>query len=378
MNPVSELFDQFSRGILDDAGIDILNRQLVEIYFSSPGELTFEELEYAEDLVIELFIKNGLEEKYLPAFSKRINEDTDLFSKFKEQRDLTNAALSRQDDRLNQVTGMEVPDKSEEELRAIIAEAIKKAEAEKEKTSVNAWLKNLLVNFRKQVEAFLSRINPSSVQARLAMAIASFALIIGFAWLVLKPGGNELPILSDNKTPEKGKQEVINPENPEISDSLSLDQKTKEMIMNLIVSRCQPEKSFPLYQGKLRNAAAKYNEKDYDSCRHLLSNLLENNTVNNKDTISILYYYLGNCCIALGLTRKDYSLLGISLDYMSMVKFGNPHYLAAQYYMAIAYATQGYPYKSIRIMDSLIQLRFDREGNVKVLRDSLALVIRKK
>ena len=55
MKPYKTLFEKYRKGILPESGIEELNHILVESYFLSPSELSKDELEYAEDLIIELY-----------------------------------------------------------------------------------------------------------------------------------------------------------------------------------------------------------------------------------------------------------------------------------------------------------------------------------
>jgi len=75
-------FKKYVNGILDDAGVEVMNRQLIEIYFISPGDLSQEETEYTEDLVIELYTKNLLEEKYALRLKERMEEEKTLQKKY--------------------------------------------------------------------------------------------------------------------------------------------------------------------------------------------------------------------------------------------------------------------------------------------------------
>jgi hypothetical protein len=193
------LYGSYKKGSLDDAGIEELNRLLVEVYFSDKGKLDREEMEYTEDLIFELYAKNELEEANALKFSTLIEKDKSLKRRFSILKSLVNPEKAGRDSRRRLAVESEKADEQEEEeLKSVLQEVLAKAHAEEEASSSQAWLDKLVGNlknffqnlmipfieFQPQNEQQLSPVYILRPQVKVALAFASLsglALIVWFS-----------------------------------------------------------------------------------------------------------------------------------------------------------------------------------------------------
>ncbi|MDX9907167.1 MAG: hypothetical protein RBS55_11315 [Bacteroidales bacterium] len=199
MKNVTELFDRYKKGILEDDRIDEMNNLLIEAYFSESEQLGPEEKAYTEDLVFERFAKHELEERMARQFREKIAADIDLNKKFYILKNLVHPAPAAQEKNKPVLSQLEETEEQEEEaLKAVLEEVIAKAHAEEESQDSPAWIDTFIESMKAffqmliapffiiqpQADRQLAPVYVLRPQLKVAMAFASLtglALVVWFS-----------------------------------------------------------------------------------------------------------------------------------------------------------------------------------------------------
>jgi hypothetical protein len=385
MNPVHDLFEKYSQGNLDDAGIELLHRHLLEAYFDSPGDLDREELEYSEDLAIESHIRNQLDSSHAPRFRAKLSEDPALEKKHSLHKTLMGSARNSREKRVHRLASSGSSDEQEEEqLREILQEVIRKAEAEKEVALGMAWVQNFRFRLTGFMEGAGLWIGLHRAQVKLVLVIASVALVIGFSWMLFWPGGENLMVETAPKQPLQPNQSEVSEPVHETGATVIIKEEAAEKIKKMIISMFEPEKSFT--NSPLRGeettpagdafilAADQYNLQQYDTCIRILKELTDKKAFRDRDSISQIYYYLGNCYLIKGMKQNNAKLINLSLQSFDSIDRQSYYFKPAWWCRVFAFAKIGSPETSAKYLDSLVIGKYGRYGKVKALRDSIQRV----
>jgi hypothetical protein len=382
MNPLHELFEKYSTGILDETSIDTLHRQLLEAYFDSPDELNREELEYAEDLAFDLYTQSQLNANHATKFSARISGSPSLRKKYALHKNLMESTRNSREKRARRLTAAgALEDQEEEHLKDILQEVIRKVEEEREKSSANAWVEKLRLWLADFLEEANLWIGFHRGNVRLVLAFASIALLAGVAWMIFRPGDKVTMVATEPGKPAKSDQMVAVETPPVKEPNVTIKAAAAEKVKHLIISMFEFEKSFDysLLRGEettpagdaFIKAADHYNLKQYDSCIRILKELTDKKLFTDRDTISEIYFYLGNCYLIKGMTQNNPRLIHLSLQSFESVGRQSYYFKPSWWYRVFANAKIGNMEASANYLDSLVLGKSGRYGKVKAMRDSI-------
>lgn len=403
-----DLFERYSKSALEEAGVDELNRLLIGIYFSSKEELNQDELEYTEDLLFDLYVNNQLEEKYSEQFKDKISKDRSLQKKYSLFRSLDEASDSLKSEKQRLMLNSDVPDKEkkeEEQLDKILQEVIEKVHAEKEAQATNPWMENLAEKLKSFFNSLVSFNQP---QVKLAMVFASLTLLVVIVWVTVKPGKESMTAVNINKDTLNNNQiatidttEIKKPdiqmsriEEMEIeqthqyanADSMNRKRegdRRKKIIKETVEPLLAYMKLLPPFSYVLTRsitssasdsfilAADNYNEKDYDSCILILNDLLKKNVFHDKDTLNEINFYLGCGYLAVAFEKNQDKKLKSAINSFANIDSSSVYYNDSRWYRALALIKRGKEEEGVRMLNSLLQINYLRDGEVKSLRDSL-------
>lgn len=380
MNPLHTQFERYSKGLLDDAGTEELNRRIVEAYFHAPESLDHEEAEYAEDLVIGQYLAEMPDENLRRIFRARMDADPGLAERVRIHENLSLSAEHMRELRTQRAKAAESNNEQEEEqLREILHEVVRKVEAEKE----SAVAASVAGRLRAAWQALSGWLNPDASPAmtrvRLAIVISSFALIIVTGWWLFRPG-EPMPMATQSPPPAGTGQNAGGDQTGQSQATATLDENTRDRLIRLIVNAAEFEKIFdytlmrggtitPAEQAYIK-AANHYNIREYDSCALILKDLLKKKVFTDRDTLSDLWFYLGNCYLIRGMRQNNLKWISLSLQSFDSVHRSSYFYKPSRYYSVFAAAKLGDPVLSLQILDTLAMQTYGRQGKVKMLRDS--------
>lgn len=197
MKNYTDLFDRYKRGILEDDRIEEMNHLLIKAYFSEDPGMDPEERSYSEDLVLESYSRNELDDEYAAKFREMIASDRTLNRKFNILNSLFNPVKPTlmQSASVNAEIG-KTEEEEEEELKLVLQEVIEKAHAEEEKETSPEWLDKLAENLRNFLRMMMAPFfiiqpqqerQPSPVyvirpQVKVAFTFASLAGLAVIIW----------------------------------------------------------------------------------------------------------------------------------------------------------------------------------------------------
>ena len=381
MKTFRKLFETHNKGMLDETGINELHRSLLHCYFHSKADLNEDELEYAEDLVFQLYAEKKLDEPYNQMFKTFMERDAVLGKKYYFQRDLLEAHNARRGEQLKNMLHPDVDEEAEEaKLREVLQEVFQKVHAEKETTMVKGVTDNFITLVKQFFQEFASAIQFNKPRLQWATAIASMVIIVGFGWFLFKPGNPEMLVGDSLKQPVKNDQHFVLEQPPVQKDEKAINEEIHSRVNDLLaaVFTFATKFDYSMTRGETTVAtdsfilaADKYNQKKYDSCRLILKGLLQRNSFSNADTISEINYYLGNCYIITGMNKNNNDLIKLALQSFQRIGPQSHLFRQAQWYSVFALAKLGQTKDGLRLCDTLIKARFLDHGKVKLMRDSL-------
>lgn len=417
MKPYKTLFEKYRKGILPESGIEELNHILVESYFLSPSELSKDELEYAEDLIIELYGSGKLEVKFANRFKESLNTNKMLSRKFHLLRNLNEANKS---ERMNQVSRLIASENAgseqeeEAQLAEILHEVIEKVHSEIEAPLVNSKFQVFLLQIHEFFNKLIASLLPAQPQFRMALVFASVVIVAGIVWFSVKPGDNKMISRnSGNDTtlnnhlnqadtnqikPIELKPEINKPQYAHadsvrnkvlLKEQVAQIQKTdkmpdsasKELDMALLAYADEIPTSIEYIELRSEsssandlfiNAAEKYNNNDYDGCALILSSLLKRNEFNSIDTLSEINFYLGIISMKKGFSEPSRKSLKQAIHFYCKVDKSSTYFNDAQWYRALSEIKLGNRTKGMHILNSLPENNYQRAGDVKFILKKLA------
>ena len=420
MKPYNALFEKYRKGNLSESGIDELNHILVESYFLSPSELNLDELEYAEDLVIELYGRGKLEEKFAIQFKGALNTNKLLLGKFQLLRNLSEAnehARMSQMSRLLASGNTESEQEEEAQLAKILQEVIAKVHTEEETARVKSKIQIVISKIKNFIIDSIPSVIPEQPRLRTALAFASVIIIAGVVWVSIRPGDNQM--ISSNsgndsiqKYPSaqtdsnqlketEVKPEIIKPvyaytdsaRNKRLPKNQlaqqqkvvnTLDSAAIELDMALLAYADEIPSGIEYIELRSEstsandlfiNAAEKYNNQDYDGCALILKSLLKSNEFKSIDTLSEINYYLGIISMKKGFNTTNRKSLKQAVRYYTKVDKSSPYFNDSQWYSALSEIKLGNKTKGIQILNSLPENNYQRAVDVKLVKEKLAAVI---
>ena len=424
MNRHRALFEKHNKGELEGKRVEELHQYLVEIYFLSPRELNPAELEYTEDLVIELYLSEALEEKYARQFEEAISKNAVLKRKFHLLRNLGEANLGVKNNRISLLQDSEKTEsdkKEEEQLSQILQEVIERVHSEKEAGQVKFKLENLLLRVKTIFEGLIPTTPIHQPQLRIALVFASILIIAGIVWVTIKPESEKLiteqtkvdsakndPLINTDSSKRKGIEtpQRIPSEIQKPAYALTDTHKNKQIPKEQYAQQHkEPDTLYRLYKEldqallacaedipasieyvELRsltsaandlfiNAAHKYENKEYDSCIIIMKGLLSAKCFRSPDSINEINFYLGVSYFAKGFYKPSQKTLKLALQSFGRIAQNSPFFNDSKWYSALAIIRMGDTTKGLRILDSLLQKNYVRSGEVKTLRDRMAGII---
>jgi hypothetical protein len=420
MKPYRALFEKYSNGLLDEPGIELLNLNLIEVYFESIEQFNQEELEYTEDLIFELYSGNKLDEKYIQLLKIKIANDRPLQKRYLLFSNLmvSNDIKSRKKSTLHIASQLpENEKKEEEELEKVLQEVIEKVHKENQPIVAESDKVNILLKLKTFFDDLISQMTFHQPQLRPILAVASLALIIFVVWTSVRPGMREMT--ADHLTPGASNNKQIARQNSEVesqkkitdkdnltndnSSAKSISENAKIIIKShkrtaspkltkqdnfegLLAANYAPPTSFDytiLRSGESSNAndlfilaADKYNERDYDSCIIILQNVLSRNYFRSSDTLGEIHFFLGNCFLQKGMSKNNSKQIELSVRSFELVDRQNQHYAPSKWYEALAQIKLGNVAEGLRLLDLLTQINYIGSGNVIMIRDSLRQIMK--
>ena len=416
MRPYKALFEKYKEGNLSESRIEELNHTLVESYFLCATKLSKEELEYAEDMVIELYGNGKLEEKFAAQFTELLKTNRILSRKFHLLRNLNKANESV---RMNQMSGLlalenaQSEQEEEAQLAKILHEVIEKIHSEKEATLVNSKFQIFLSQIIDFFKSLFSNLLPVQPQFRMAFAFATFVIIAGIVWVSVKPEDkklistnagrdtiqkNQLIHEDSNQLKEIEVKPEINKPQYAYADSVSNQKLIKDQVaqiqktvrvpdsvsreldmallayaseipagMDYIELRSESSSANDLFI----DAAEKYNNKDYNGCALILKDLLKSNQFKSVDTLSVINHYLGIISMNEGFNTTNRKSLKQAIQFYSKVDKSSTYFSDSQWYCALSEIKLGNKTKGIQILNSLPENNNQRAAELKLLKEKL-------
>ncbi|NVO19569.1 MAG: hypothetical protein HXX13_07705 [Bacteroidetes bacterium] len=402
------LFEKHQQGTLDENGIKILDQLLVDMYFRQQDELSPAEIEYAEDLIIELISAGGLKEEYAESFRITLSNNSSLTRKFRLLEEVKSGTEKARDQQIFQLISNENPElekQEEEQLSRIVREAIEKVHKEEETQTAGSFLGKVLNG----LGSYLDNLLPGVPNLRPVLAIAGILLIAAIFWISVKPG--QKPMISkvnpkdtvsgqakNDRDSIKGKSRELIKVQPSLLKDKQLanidsakifHRKTKVLHKNRL--KIKPSVSSPELDRTLLaladdvpseldytevrsetsegydlfvDAADKYNKKDYNGTILLMNKLVRGRYFTSGDTLNTLYFYLGNSYLTKGFEKPAAKLLKSALANYSKVSENSIYYKDARWYSALVFVKLGEKNKGLKILDSLLHDQYLRSGNV--------------
>ena len=423
MKPYNALFEKYRKGNLSESGTDELNQILVESYFLSPSDLNRDELEYAEDLVIELYGRGKLEEKFAIQFKDALNTNKLLSGKFHLLRNLSEAneyARMSQMSRLLASENNESEQEEEAQLAKILQEVIAKVHTEEETARVKSKIQIAISKIKNFIIDSIPSVIPDQPRLRTALAFASIIIIAGVVWVSIRPGDNQLisrnsgndsirkyPLVqtdSNQLIETEVKHEINKPayaytdsaRNKRLPKNLLAQQQKMDvtrdsvaMELDMALLAYADEIPSGIEYIELRSesssandlfiiAAEKYNNKDYDGCALILNGLLKSNEFKSIDTLSEINYYLGIISMKNGFAPTNRKSLKQAIRFYAKVDKSSPYFNDSQWYSALSEIKLGNKTKGIQILNSLPENNSQRADDVKLVKGKLAAVIHSK
>ncbi len=412
MNRHRELFERFRQGILDENGIEELNQCLLSSYFYSLSELNPNEVEYTEDLLIELSIAGKLDENLKVKFNEALSANKSLLRKYNLLGNLhksAETARTRNANLLTEIESAESEKEEEEAISKILLEVIEKVHAEETSRVAKAATDNPLSRMWEYIRSITPAVVAGQPRYRLALVFASILILAGIVWLSIRPEQKEpmaVHSTSDsilNDSTQKNDTVLFNQiqdQKPEIAlaDSLhgkhhpvnQLAQQTKtdskqDSILKVMDSellayagdipseieymqlRSESSTATDLYI----KAADKFGNHEFDSCAIIFTGLLRSNAFTSGDTLSEINYYIGIIYMTKGFNKPHHTMLNAALHHFGKVGTGSPYYNNSRWYSALTEIRLGNKSKGKMILDSLIQNNYLRSGEVMKLNGRL-------
>ncbi|MCD4698863.1 MAG: hypothetical protein K8S16_21740 [Bacteroidales bacterium] len=405
------LFEQYSKGTLADDKVEELNRQLIGIYFNSPGELNKDELEYTEDLVFELFAGDNLDEAYYQQLKEKLDKDHSLHRKYILLKNLSNASQSAKKKRFHLAVDTEADEQEEAELKEVLQEVIEKVHTEREATPAEPVLDNFFIKLKAFFRDLIPPINFAQPQVKFAMVAVSIFIIAYIVWITVDPEPKEQIAYNEVSDTIQNKQFAdIDSANllkeiehnqiaeNEIKDSIKdfhiaeteaskhkeeweiIELDKQERLSNLIAANyVTPEFEHTLLRNQTSDAndlfiraGENYKQEDYDSCIFILNDLLTKKYFKNPDTLNEIHFYLGNSYLTKGLKEKRKDLVELSL---SSFKEVDAVYFQKEvkWYSVIALLELGRNEESLKLINELIQYNYPE--NIGAFRDSVMIIL---
>ena len=426
MNPHRELFENYKKGVLEESRIGELHQYLIEQYFISPGELNRDEMEYTEDYIIEVFATGRLEEKYVKPLKLAISGNQTLSRKYRLLSELGNAREKAKNDKMSLLLSVENPEveiKEEEQLAKILQEVIGKVHADKESGTVKAGLVNLIIKLKSFLLNLIPQLDIHQPRFRVALALASVAIVAIVVWISIHPGNKEL-ISKNNASDSVRNKTLITPDSSQ-GKEIKLQQRIQLEIRRPEYAASGSAKNGHVIKGKharkneetdrsgalkiemdpallacaenipasmeyeeLRSmssaandlfvdAAIKYENKEYDSCLAVLKGLLKENYFKSPDTLNEINFYMGITYLKKGFNIRNQKLLKMSIQSFGRIEPPSSYFNDSRWYSALVTMRLGNITKGMQILDSLLQLNYLRSGEVKTLRDKMESKIHK-
>lgn len=383
MKSFRDLFEQYKKGILDDTMVGELNSLMIESYFDSTDELSSEETEYAEDLIIDFFAKNDLDQKYLPQLEKKLKIDKLFFKKFTLILNLNDAVELDKKRKLNSVSEPIGDDLEEEKhLAEVLEKVIDKVHNESEKSLVHHNIQNIfksIQNFLKELIPSIEFDTPQVKFAMIAVAIIVLGIIVVNVNTSDEPDQLSAVKLNNSESLQYGSNIVSDSSNLEDNNE-SLELSKRQKLENLIAANYSPSPRFSysftrsIYSSsidKLILGAQYYNDENYDSCLLVLNDLLQNQSFKNVDTLSMIHFYMGNSLLTQAINMENEIYLIKSIESFNKIDPGTDYYNPSRWYLAFAYLEQGNENESIQLFDTLIQINYYRSEEAKVLKSAI-------
>lgn len=393
MESFKELFEEYRAGRIDENEIGELHGLILKVYFESKENLNAEEQEYAEDLVFELYSTHKLEEQYHLKFKDVLLNDDKLRRKYltlKNLESVENPVISMAKERIFAETEDE---QEEKQLREILEGVIQKVHSEKEASGSkeeSAGFIDIIKNF---FRGLIPNVDFNLPQVKLVTIGLSVVLIAFFLWFVIDRK-EQLPKmaeeqLTDSITRKKEKPDEA-PKTDDIRQDLRTDmadnsqpfRKSDNQRMGELLAANYTTPKFDITRlrkettdaaDSFMTAADFFNTRNYETCSKILKDLLDRRSFKNPDTLSEIYFFLGNCYLIKGMKKSNIGLLDRSLQTFAQVNRQSKYHLPSRWYSVFAYAKSGNRNEACRIMDSLVQIRFPMKGNLKQLRDSICV-----
>jgi hypothetical protein len=333
---------------------------------------------------MDMYAHNQLEQRHAREFRSKIDNQPALHRKYLLHLNLSASTRHSREQRVHRLAAAgSVDEQEEEQLREILREVIRKTEAEKEASAPDALVDKVrmkLTGFLEQVDQWIGL---HRGQIRLATALATVAIIFGFAWLVFSPGEQD-HVANKPAPPAKNDRMVAEAKTPGQEEPGVMGDKAKERIIKFIVSQFEFEKIFSTYvmRGEeptatgvaYTKASDYYNIRQYDSCAVILKDLLKRKAITDRDSISEMYFYLGNCYLIKGVRQNNPKMTGLALQAFDSVGRQSYFYKPSRFYSVFARAKLGDPETSLKILDTLAMQTYGRQGKVRMMRDSASLL----
>ncbi|MEI6061255.1 MAG: hypothetical protein WCR72_11135 [Bacteroidota bacterium] len=416
MNTHREYFEKYKNGELDEDKVDALLHNLVELYFRAPAALDQAEMEFAEDLVIELYAAGTLGDIYQQQFKIALSVNPGLNRKCLLLRELNENKESLKNPYLSRLRYSENPvsdEEEEEQLSQILLEVIEKVHVEDEKGLVKDKPGKLLLKMKAWLEGLIPEMHIAQPQVRMALVLASVLIIAGIVWVTVVPDKNK-PIayrsISDtnlnkpysDKDSAQVKKVVPPPAipNPVYASADSVkNRKVPEVQYAGKENAPDTSRSSTLYPDpallayaedipasidyvQLRSvssaandsfimAAEKYGNREYNSCLVIIERLLETKAFSSADTINELNFYAGIIYMKKGFDKPSYKALNKSMMCFSRIDSTSSYYNDSRWFAALSATRLGKDKKGIEILDALIEKGYQRAGEVKALKNSI-------
>lgn len=421
MKPYKALFEKYKEGRLPESEIEELNHILVDSYFLYPSELSKDELEYTEDMIIEMYVCSKLEVKSANRFKELLKTNKMLSRKFNLLRNLSEA-----NKRMNQASRLIASEKAETEqeeeieLAKILHEVIEKVHSENDTSLVNSKLQIFLSQINKLFNTLVTYTLPAQPRLRTALVFASVVIIAGIVWVSVNPKDKKLiSSNSDRDTSQNNfskqadtnlikadevKHEINKPQyahSDSVSNNLLIkdqvahiqkadrmsDSASRELEMALLAYAEEIPNSIDYIELRSESstandlfieAAEKYNNKNYDDCEIILSGLLKTNEFKSIDTLSEINFYLGVISMKNGFDEPNRKFLKQSIRYFSKVDKSSSYFNDARWYTALSEIRLGNKTNGLFILNSLPENHFQRAADVILIKEKLLSVVHSK
>lgn len=416
MKRYKELFEKFKTGNLDENRIEELNSVLLKSYFLSTAELDNEELEYTEDLVIELSLSGKLDDRFALQLREFLITNKTLARKFHLLRNLREAHEQKKKDQMSLLLvneNTESEKEEEEQLSKILLEVIEKVHAEEEAGTIKSKVEILFSKTRAYFKDLLPSVILEQPRFQTALVFASILIIAGIVWISIRTDDPKLitgtipdsvqttpPVKIDSIKNEikpviqKPLYAVIDSVNnkqlpqPQIVQNKKVNSAQDSILKeldNVLLAYAEDIPSEIEYT-ELRSAsspandlfilaAEKYAVKEYDNCAIILRGLLKNKEFRSPDTISEINFYLGIIYMTKGFDKSSSKLLNQASQFFGKVNENSPYFNTSKWYRALMEIKMGNKIKGKQLLDSLLDNKYLRSGEVLELRDKVGEIL---